>query len=153
MGSPAYFAKLAALEAMIRKPGLVSVGLFNATDNLNFIPDMPSSANQLTTATVPFSSTPAFDTSVAKVLTITLTGNVTSSTLNFGGSGTIPTGTWVYLRIVEDGAGGHTFALPANLHTDVGFAIDTGASRINILPIRWNGVNWEFVGTPFSVAP
>lgn len=152
MGSAAYWGKLAAFEASLRKPALVAFGLFNGADNLSFIADMPSTVvpNSLTTATVTFSSTPAFDANLARVLTIVLTGNVTSSTINFNGSGTIPAGTWVYLRIVEDATGGRTFALPANLHSD-SFVIDSGALRVNILPVRWNGANWEFFAPPFSL--
>lgn len=151
MGSPAYFGKLANFVASLRKPGLVPFGLFNAQDNLAFVADLPSSGHTLTPATVAYSAAPAFDTSTGDVLTIILTGNVTSSTLNYGGSSSIPTGTRVYLKIQEDGVGGHTFVLPTNLHTD-SYVIDTRANRFSMLPIRWNSTTslWEFFSDAFS---
>lgn len=67
---------------------------------------------------VAFSSTPTFDVSKGDVQTITLTGDVTSSDMTNCYAGWIVT-----FDIIEDGAGGHAFVAPPNLH-GVG-AIDT----------------------------
>ena len=151
MGSPAYFGKLAAFEAALRKPGLVAFGLFNAQDNLGFIAGFPGAGSSFSQSTSAFSSPLVIDTSTADVITVVLTANVASMTLNYGGSSLIPTGQRFWLRLVEDATGGWTVVLPTNLHYDQGFAIDTGATRINILPMRWNSANWEFFEEPFSI--
>ena len=150
MGSPAFFGKLATFESATRKPALVAFGLFNAQDNLAFIASVPTSAI-FSQASQAFSATAAIDSSAADVLTMVLTANVTSMTVNYGGSSSIPTGQRFYLRIVENSVGGWTCALPTNLNVDQGYAIDTGANRINVLPMRYNGANWEFFSAPFSV--
>lgn len=51
MGSPAYWGKLAAFTASLRKPALVAFGTFNAQDKLGFIADIPNTTPiTLTTA-------------------------------------------------------------------------------------------------------
>ena len=130
---------------------MVAFGLFNAADNLSFIATFPTGPTQYSQSTSTFSSTLVIDTSTADVITVILTANVTSMTLNYGGSGLIPTGQRFWLRLVENATGGWTVALPANLHYDQNFSVDTVASRITILPIRWNGNNWEFFEEPFSI--
>lgn len=60
---------------------------------------------------VTFSATPAFDRSLGAVQTITLTANVTSSTL-----ANCAAGQTVVFDIIENGTGGFTFSAPANLH-------------------------------------
>jgi hypothetical protein len=58
---------------------------------------------------VAFSATPAFDAAKGNFFDITLTGNVTSSSaINFG------LGQIAFFFIQQDGAGGHSFAWPAN---------------------------------------
>jgi hypothetical protein len=151
MGSPSYFGKLACFESAVRKPGLAAFGLFNAADNLGFVATFPTGPTQYSQSTSAFSSTLVIDTSTADVITVVLTANVTSMTLNYGGGSLIPTGQRFWLRLVENSTGGWTVVLPSNLHYDQGFAIDTGANRVNILPIRWNGNNWEFFEQPFSL--
>jgi hypothetical protein len=151
MGSPAYWGKLATFTSAERKPGLVAFGLFNAADKLGFVATFPLGPTQFSQSTSFFSSSLIIDTSTADVITVVLTANVTSMTFNYGGSGLIPTGQRFWLRLVEDAAGGWTVALPTNLHVDQGFSIDTGENRINVLPMRWNGANWEFFEQPFSI--
>ena len=152
MGSPAYFAKLANFEASLRKPALIPFGLFNAQDNLGFIASIPGAGMSFTQASELFNSTQAIDSSAADVITVLVTGNITIMTINYAGSSTIPLGQRFWLRLVEDATGGWTVALPVNLHYDQGFAIDTGATRINILPMRWNGSNWGVFREPVLVA-
>jgi len=65
-----------------------------------------------TLVVVVFSSTPTFDLNLGNVFEITLTGNVTSSTLAnlvFGAPLTLE----ITFIIHQDGAGGHTFVAPA----------------------------------------
>lgn len=59
--------------------------------------------------TVPFSATPTFDASAGNVFMMTLTGNVTGSTLGQPKSGQVLT-----FSICQDNAGGHNFSWPAN---------------------------------------
>lgn len=60
---------------------------------------------------VTFSATPVFNAAAAASFKMTLTGNVTSSTLSGAFAGQI-----VIFEIVQDGSGNHTFAWPANVH-------------------------------------
>ena len=120
-------------------------------DNLNFIASIPGAGTVFTQASQAFASSLAIDTSVADIITVILTGSVTSMTLNYGGSSTIPTGQRFWLRFVQNATGGWTVVFPPNLHFDQNFAVDPGANRITILPMRYNGANWEFFEEPFSL--
>ena len=60
-------------------------------------------------AVLAFSATPLFDAGAANAFSITLTGNVTSSTLTNAKAGEL-----LAFRICQDSAGGHTFSWPAN---------------------------------------
>lgn len=60
--------------------------------------------------TIPFSATPVFPASTFAGFVITLTGNVTSSSISGGVAGTHYT-----FVIIQDGVGNHTFAWPANV--------------------------------------
>ena len=133
----------------MRKPALIPFGLFNAQDDLSFIAAIPS-GQIYSQASQSFSSTLVIDTSAADFITVILTANVTSMTFNYAGSSAI-TGQRFWLRLVENATGGWTVALPANLHYDAPFNLDTGANRINILPVRYNGSNWEFFEPFFSI--
>lgn len=62
--------------------------------------------------TVTFSSTPTFDASQFSLFEMTLTGNVTSSTISGG-----VRGQGIIFRITQDGVGGRTFAWPANVQS------------------------------------
>lgn len=148
MGSPAYWGKLVCFEAGLRKPSLISFGLFSPNDNLGFIASVNTNS-VLSTATVTFASTLVIDTSTAQIITVILTADVASCTLNYAGS-TAPTGLQVYLRIVQNSTGGWTFVLPTNLLLDTGYTVDPGASRVTVLPIEWNGTKWECFAPPFS---
>src|SRR5438445_818665 len=79
-----------------------SGGQFNGTTGRSYMRE----------ETVTFSATPAFnlDTSTSKFMT--LTGNVTSSTITGGVAGATYT-----FRICQDGAGLHSFAWPASVKT------------------------------------
>jgi hypothetical protein len=84
--------------------------------------------------TVTFSSTPLFSsTGGFTVFAITLSGNVTSSTLTVTSPGVL------IFQITQDGTGGHTFTWPANVIG--GFNIDTTASINNFQYFYFDGTN------------
>jgi hypothetical protein len=83
---------------------------------------------------VAFSVTPTFDASLGNTQTITLTANVTSSTLS-----NAVAGQWLVLDIVEDATGGRTFAWPANFKG--AGAINTGANKHNVQMFYYDGTN------------
>src|SRR4029077_17414537 len=60
---------------------------------------------------LPFSATPAFDASKGSIQSITLRGNITSSTFT-----NALTGQLVTMHICQDATGGRTFKWPANFH-------------------------------------
>ncbi|HEX8762527.1 MAG TPA: right-handed parallel beta-helix repeat-containing protein [Candidatus Saccharimonadales bacterium] len=57
-----------------------------------------------------FAATQAFDTSLANILRLTLTGNVTSSTFSNATDGQV-----IHLIIAQDSVGGRTFSWPTNI--------------------------------------
>lgn len=73
---------------------------------------------------VPFSATPVFDASQGSKFEITLTGNVTSSTLI-----NLTAGQSLTFTIIEDATGGRTFVPPGNLPLD---AINTAINGTSI---------------------
>lgn len=153
MASPAYWGKLANFEAASRKPALVAFGLFNAQDNLAFIASLPAANSSFSTSTSFFSPTLVVDTSAADVISITLTANVTSMTLNYGGSGIIPNGQRLWIRLIQDATGNRSVVLPTNLIIDQSFAVDPGANRATVLPIQYDTTlsKWKFFDDPFSI--
>jgi len=90
--------------------------------------------------TVPFSATPTFNAATSNSFIITLTGNVTSSTLTGATAGQIIT-----LQIIEDGTGGRTFAYPPNVKG--GMSISTAANAVNTQSFWFDGTN------AFALAP
>lgn len=91
-----------------------------------------NNAGSLTT--VVFSATPVFNASLGTVFEITLTGNVTSSTLIGAAPGQI-----LVFIIIQDGAGAHTFAWMAIAHDPP--VINPAVNGITIMPfvVRSNG--------------
>lgn len=84
--------------------------------------------------TVTFSATPTFDASKANLFKITLTGNVTSSTLS-----NARTGQELYFEICQDGTGGRTFVPPTNV---IGFVtIPSAASACILETFVYDGTN------------
>jgi hypothetical protein len=61
-------------------------------------------------STVTFSATPVFNANLANAFKLTLTGNVTSSTLTNADAGQL-----VQFEICQDGTGGRTFVAPTNV--------------------------------------
>lgn len=152
MASPSYFGKLLCFQAAYRKNALIPFGLFSPGDNLNFIAEVPApTVPAQSVVPVNYSAAIVVDSSAGSVFGIAVTGNITSTVLNFRGGVTIPTGTVIQLRYQMNSTGGWTVVLPANLTTDAGFAVDPTPSRTTVMTIEWNGSGWVFFGTPFSV--
>jgi hypothetical protein len=154
MGSPSQFAHLTTFASALRKPGLIPFGTFNAADAawLDNITDMPggsSGGDLLSFATVPWAASLTVDVSVADVISVTLSGNVTSSSLNFSG-GTPPLGQQVEWRIIQNGVGAWTFAFPPNVVLDPSFVIDPDANSVTVLNLVWNGSAWLATSVAFS---
>jgi len=94
------------------------------------------------TSSVTFSATPTFDASLGTIFTITLTGNVTSSTISNPTSGQV-----VHFYIAQDVTGGRTFVFPANVQLRGGiYTIASAASAVSILKIYYDGTNWRELG-------
>lgn len=92
--------------------------------------------------TVAFSATPVFSGAgcfLICIFEITLTGNVTSSTLT-----NIPKGTIIIFKIIENSAGAWTFAFPANIRNPQ--SIDTTANAINVQAFFYDGTNANAIG-------
>lgn len=79
--------------------------------------------------TVPFSATPVFDCSKGNILVpafvITLTGNVTSSTIINQQAGQL-----IRVCVTQDSSGGHTFVWPSNYICYGAGAIDTTPNQV-----------------------
>ncbi len=84
--------------------------------------------------TVSFSSTPTFDARLGNTQKITLTGNVTSSTLS-----NPTTGEQIHFVICQDATGSRTFAWPSNVKG--GMTIGSTASTCNAQNFIFDGTN------------
>jgi hypothetical protein len=93
-------------------------------------------------AIVTYSATPAFDVSLLASQQITLTGNVSSSTISGGFSGRYYT-----FSIVQDAVGGRTFVWPTSFQG--GVSVDTTALAKTTQIFWFNGTN--YIGFAASV--
>ncbi len=96
--------------------------------------------------TQPYSATPAFASANGSPQTITLTGDVTSSTLTGGTEGSR-----LLLRIVQDSLGLHAFNFPTNIRLDPGYAISPIGNTATILDLEYVNAKWEPVAPPVVV--
>jgi len=87
-----------------------------------------------TLATVAFSATPIFDASTASTFKLTLTGNVTSSTLTNAVAGEP-----LAFEICQDATGGRTFVPPANVQGWLPIA--SAASACSLEVFYYDGTN------------
>lgn len=95
--------------------------------------------------TVTFSATPNFNAALGSTFKITLTGNVTSSTLTGALTDQI-----LIFEITQDGTGGRTFVWPANVKNPG--TIDTSAGVKNIQMFRYDGSNaWPIADLTFGL--
>jgi hypothetical protein len=94
---------------------------------------------------VTFSATPVFDASLATMHQISLTANVTSSTV------TNPkVGQSITLKIIQDPASARTFAFPANFKGAT--AISATLSQTSVQAFEYDGVNWLSLGAGVNFA-
>lgn len=96
-----------------------------SNDSAAFAGAISSSISSTSSNPVAFSATPAFDLSKGNLQTITLTGNVTSSTVT-----NLKAGQPVFFQVCQDATGTHTFAWPANVHG--GMTVGSTASKCNV---------------------
>jgi hypothetical protein len=111
--------------------GALSVsGTFNPANLLG-----TSSATSINS--VSFSATPVFNAALGNIQTITLTGNVTSSTLS-----NAVTGQYLFFLILQDVTGGRTFSWPPNVRG--GGNIGSSPNKGNTQAFFWDGaVAWS----------
>lgn len=79
-----------------------------------------------------FVATPVFDFSTTELRQITLTGNVTSSTMTG-----MEAGQWTNFLICQDGVGSRTFAFPAQVNGPI--AVTSGANTCTLEIFKYNG--------------
>lgn len=95
-----------------------------------------------------YSATPTFDLADGTTQTITLTGNVTSST--FSKTGGLTAGDHLVIRFIQDATGGRTFTFPTNVLGANGanskYSIDQTALCVSRAEFQYNGANWELIG-------
>ena len=90
---------------------------------------------------VSFSATPAFDTSAADTFIMTLTGNVTSSTITNPAVGKI-----IRFILTQDATGGRTFAFPADVVLRTGaYVIADDANAVTAISFVYDGTNWQHI--------
>jgi hypothetical protein len=109
----------------------------------NFISQRPYGQH-----TVAFSATPVFDASLTNSFKITLTGNVTSSTL----VGAEP-GLWIYFEICQDATGGRTFVWPTQMVNAPPIYLSAGTCSIVVFfydGTNANGQNAFLEGVPVN---
>jgi hypothetical protein len=87
---------------------------------------------------VVFSPTPIFNAALASIFSITLTGNVTSSSVN----SPVQNGQVIEINVCQDATGGRSFVFPPNFLNTSTFTISPTASVCT--PTMWffNGANW-----------
>lgn len=97
----------------------------------------PWNYSQSTNTAVAFSATPTFTTTLQNQLfSMTLTGNVSSSTLNMNA---VAAPSIITFELTQDATGGRTFAWPSNV---VGSpAVSPIPSSVSVLPFIWDGTN------------
>jgi hypothetical protein len=96
-----------------------------------------------TLQTVTYSATPAFHAGLSNNFKLTLTGNVTSSTLNWAAVGQI-----INFVICQDSTGGRTFAWPLNVKG--GMTIGATASTCSAQQFICDGTNAYALSTGVS---
>jgi len=102
----------------------------------------PSIANIIAgVVTVIFSSTPVFNVGffIFPTFQITLSGNVTGSTLVGASPGDIIT-----FKIIQDGTGGHTFVWPVNVHN--AGVVNPAANSVSTQSFVFDGLNAYPIG-------
>lgn len=86
---------------------------------------------------VTFSATPNFNAALGSKFKMTLTANVTSSTITGAAAGQ-----FVIFQIAQDGTGGHTFVWPTNVKKPS--AVDTAAGAISVQAFTYDSTSGNF---------
>jgi len=91
---------------------------------------------------VPFSATPVFDLTKGNTFAITLSGNVTSSTMNQPG---IKSGQILYLIACQNATGGFTFAFPSNFQSPSPVTVSPNANVCSASTWVWDGLVGKWI--------
>lgn len=97
------------------------------------LPQSTETANIPKVQTVGFSATPIFALALGTMPQITLTGDVTSSSMTG-----LSAGVQVSMKICQDGAGGHSFAWPASVRGAMSISTDPGSCSVQDFR-SWDG--------------
>lgn len=100
--------------------------------------DDPSLLTIVAPQTVAFNANPTFDLSVASWFIMTLTGNVTGPAFTNPVSGQL-----LILSLIQNAAGGHTFAFPVAFLDPPAIAL--GSNARTELIFKYDGANWTMV--------
>lgn len=92
-------------------------------------------------STLSFTATPAFLATNNICYQMTLTGNITSSTI----TGTPANGNLLAFSFVQDATGGRTIAFPTNFVIPTVFSLDLAPLHPNYLTFKFDGTNWTFL--------
>ena len=132
-----------------RKRNLLPFGLLRPDNGIAWIDDNPEN-EPFTSYPVPFSATPVFEVTNGYEQKITLTANVTASSITYHGLSTVPDGKALTIRIKQDSSGQHTFALPPNLVVDPEYTISLDANTVTRFDLVSNSADqkWEFLAPP-----
>ena len=124
---------IAANRLSIDANGNVGVSTANPATTLDV-----SGAIRSTLTTVAYSATPTFDASLGNSFKLTLTGNVTGSTISNGHAGE----TIIFL-LCQDGTGAKSMTWPANMKLAGGaFKITVAPNKCDTLTALSDGSNW-----------
>jgi len=127
----------AGVRLTIDKAGNVKVGSGTAATKLDL-----DGAFRSTLTTVTFSATPTFDASLGNSFKMTLTANVTSSTIS-----SAQTGEFITLLLCQDATGSRTMAWPANLKLAGGtYTLTTTINKCDSVTALYDGANWYETG-------
>jgi len=129
------------------KRNMVSFGLFPSTRDLTWIADN----DPITTpnpVTVTYSATPVFELANGLDQYITLTGDVTSSTIVMNGGSTIDDGTQVWLHIIQDATGGRIFNFPTTVRNPANHFIGSDANTITSMLLEYRNSGFDFITPP-----
>ena len=114
--------------------------VYNAAQ-LKWLETRTANAGQLPNTEIGFSRTPSFAATRSASYSMTLSGNVTASTL----TGIPANGNLLSFTLTEDSTGGRTFAFPGNFIFAPSFTFNTAANAINELTFKYDGTNWLLV--------
>jgi hypothetical protein len=93
-----------------------------------------------------FSATPTFDATTSALFKMTLTANVTSSTILSGKEGQRIT-----LMLTQDAVGGRTFAWPSNVTLQAGTIIDVDPNATTLVSLIYDNSVWNASDHPSTV--